>query len=355
MTKSRDSQFDDEIKILVVQTAYLGDIILTTPLLSALKVIFPKSHLTLLTIPVGKSALRGLKELDEIISYDKHNTEQGLSAFWKKVKELRAKHFDLAISPHRSFRTALMLGLSGIPVLVGFKNSGLPWIYHFRIPRNKSLHEVERNLKLLEPIGELPKDFQPRIKIPIPENFDLSKFGLDAETPKPWIGFAPGSVWETKRWPVERYAELGRRLSKKLNATVILLGAEADIELCNQIENRIGNSKSIINLAGKTGLKELFGIISQLKVLVANDSAPVHIASGFSIPTVVIFGPTVPEFGFSPWLTPHRIIQKNLPCRPCNRHGPKRCPEKHFKCMLGIEAEEVEKAVEELLNRPTIY
>jgi len=352
MTQSRDSQFDDGIKILVVQTAYLGDIILTTPLLSALKAIFPKSYLALLTTPVGKSALSGLKELDEIIIYDKHNTEKGLGAFWKKVKELRAKHFDLAISPHRSFRTALMLSLSGIPVLVGFRSSALPWIYHFRIARLGSLHQVERNLKLLEPIGELPKDFQPRIKIPIPENFDPSKFGLNAQTPKPWIGFAPGSVWETKRWPIEKFSELGKGLSKKLNATIILIGAESDKELCEQIENRIGDTTGVINLAGKTGLNELFGIISQLGALVANDSAPVHIASGFSIPTVVIFGPTVPEFGFSPWLTPHRIIQKNLPCKPCNRHGPKKCPEKHFKCMLEIEAEEVEKAVEELLNQP---
>jgi len=338
---------DDKIRILVVQTAFLGDIILTTPLLNALKTAFPDSHLALLTTPVGKEALSGSAELDEILSYDKNGADQGLRAFFQKVKELRGKSFGLGLSPHRSFRTALLLALSRIPVLVGFKGSALSRIYHFRMERPEELHEVERNLKLLLPVTALPENFSAQIKLPMPKDFEPARFGVKPGD-KPLIGFAPGSAWETKRWPAEKYAELARLLSKKLNAKILLLGDDKDAELCSEIDKL--SSISLLNLAGKTGLKQLFGIISKLDLLVSNDSAPVHIASAFSIPTVVIFGPTVPAFGFGPWKNPHRIIQRELPCRPCHHHGPRECPEEHFKCMMAITAEEVFSAANELLR-----
>lgn len=338
---------EERIRILIVQTAFVGDIILTTPLISALKAIYPGSYLALLTTPAGKEALSGLKELDEIISYDKRKTEKGICGFFRKVKQIRKRKFDLALSPHRSFRTALILAFSGIPVLVGFKESSLRWIYHFRIPRQRELHEVERNLKLLDPVSDLPDGFDAKVKLPVPENFDLSKFGIKTFD-NPLIGFAPGSAWETKRLPAEKYAQLAQMLIKELGAKILLLGDAQDQGVCEKIEKLAG--VPLLNLCAKTTLPELMGIISKLDLLVSNDSAPVHIGSAFSIPSVVIFGPTVPEFGFGPYKNPHRIVQKQLACRPCHHHGPRKCPEGHFKCMMEIKAEEIFSSAKELLR-----
>ncbi len=346
MIPSRDNPGDDQLRILVVQTAYLGDIILTTPLISALKQIFPFSHLAFLTTPIGKEALQGLEEIDEIMLYDKRGKEKGFKNLRKKIREIKEKNFNLAISPHRSFRTSFLLALSKIPVLVGFEEASLSFVYHFRLPRKKELHEVERNLELIKPIGELPEDFQPRIKLPGLRDFSLDKFGIKKDSLL--VGIAPGSAWAGKRWLSEYYAQLSDLLSRELGAKVVLIGNDSDQKLGEEIESLAQNS--LINLAGKTSIKELFGIISQLDLLVSNDSAPVHIASGYSVPVVVIYGPTVPAFGFTPYQTPHKIIEKALECRPCHHHGPRACPEGHFRCMKEISPQEVFEAVVGLLK-----
>jgi len=347
MPEKSDNRDFDPIRILVLQTAFLGDIILTIPLILALKTVYPNSHLALLTTPAGREALQELPELDEIISYDKKKTEKGLAGFFRKARELRAKKFDLAVSPHRSFRSAFLLYLASIPVLAGFADSAFPWVYHLRVKPRKRDHTVLRNLSLLEPIAELPENFEPRIKLPAPENFALEKFGLSLKQ-RPLIGFAPGSAWPTKRWPAQRFGELAKILEQELGAKIVLLGDNGDISLCSEVERLSG--AGIKNLAGKTGLKDLFGLISNLDCLVSNDSAPVHIASGFSIPTVVIFGPTSPAFGFGPRQSPHRILEKELSCRPCHHHGPIKCPEGHFRCMKDISGKEAADAVKELLT-----
>ena len=347
MPEKNDSRADQQIRIIVVQTAFLGDIILTTPLLNALKTIYPRSYLALLTTPVGKQALSGLEELDEIISYDKKHSESGPAAFINKVREVRSKKFELAISPHRSLRSALLLGMSGIPVLVGFEDAALSWIYHLRVKRNKAEHDVKRNLSLLGPVAKLPEHFQPRIKLPLPPDFDPAKFGVNLKE-RPLIGFAPGSAWPTKRWPAPKFAGLAKSLAEELGAKIILLGDQGDVVLCQEIEDQAATP--VLNLAGKTGLQELFAIISKLDVLVSNDSAPVHAASAFATPAAVIYGPTTPQFGYGPWLNPHRIIQKEMSCRPCHHHGPRQCPEKHFNCMSEIGISEVADEVKELLK-----
>ena len=347
MPEKSDQGIQDSIRILVVQTAFLGDIILTTPLLLALKTAYPESHLALLTTPVGKSALQGLPELDEIISYDKNGQERGLAAFFRKSREVRKKKFDLAVSAHRSFRSALLLAFSRIPILVGFEDASLHRVYHLRVKRDKHKHEVLRNLSLMDPVKELPKNFEPKLKLPLPKNFSLEKFGLNPAR-RPLIGFAPGSAWPTKRWPAEKFAELAKKLAAELGAKIAVLGDQADLEFCREVAK--GGGSEVADLCGKTSTQELFGVISKLDALVTNDSAPVHIASAFSVPAVVIFGPTTPAFGFGPWQNPHQVIEKNISCRPCHHHGPVQCPEGHFKCMMDVGAEEVAAAVKILLE-----
>jgi len=346
MQGKSENSAEEKIRILVVQTAYLGDIILTTPLLLGLKAAYPESHLALLTTPVGCSALTGLSELDELIAYDKNGSESGWRAFLRKVEEVRGKKFELALSAHRSYRSALLLALSGIPVLVGFEDASLSWIYHLRVKRRKEEHEVLRNLSLLEPVIELPGNFEPRVKLPLPLDFSLDQFGIRRDG-RLLIGFAPGSAWPTKRWPAERYSELAEMLCSELDAQVVLLGDESDARVCAEVSEK--SKAGLFNLAGRTSLPELFGVISSLDALVSNDSAPVHVASAFGVPAVVIFGPTSPKFGFGPWRNPSRVLEKELACRPCHHHGPRECPEVHFRCMKDISAGEVAEAVRQLV------
>jgi len=347
MQEKSDRPAGEPLRILVLQTAFLGDIILTTPLLLALKAAHPRSHLALLTTPLGKAALQGLPGLDEIISYDKNGAERGIVSFFRKVRELRGKKFEVAVSAHRSMRSALLLLFAGVPVLVGFEDASFHWVYHLRVKRDREKHDVLRNLALLAPVAALPKGFDPCLKLPLPPGFRLEKFGI-GRTGKPLVGFAPGAAWPTKRWPAEKFGELAGMLSSEPGATVVLLGDKNDAGVCAEVIK--SSPVQLTNLAGRTTVQELFGVVSNLDLLVCNDSAPAHIASAFNVPAIVIFGPTTPRFGFGPWKNPHRILEKEMECRPCHHHGPVKCPEKHFRCMTEVGAGEAAKAARELLR-----
>jgi ADP-heptose:LPS heptosyltransferase len=153
------------------------------------------------------------------------------------------------------------------------------------------------------------------------------------------VGIAPGSIWTTKRWIPERFAEVSDLLIKETSAKVIFLGSKEDEKLCLEIANLMENKPVI--LAGKTNILQSAAIISKCKVILSGDSAPVHIASAVKTPVVAIFGSTIPEFGFAPYGEGHLIIEKKMDCRPCGIHGKDKCPKKHFKCMTEITTSEV--------------
>ena len=342
----------DEFKnILVVQTAFPGDIVLTTPLFKALKKRFPESRLSVVTTPQGCELLRDLKEIDSLISYDKKGKDSGELRFFGLIRRLRKEGFDLCISPHRSFRTALMVYGSGACERIGYSDAFLSAVYTRKVFRDSGLHEVERVLSLLDPLGTESGrlDKMPYLEISA-DTWGKTKKIFDEAGISPndiVIGIAPGSVWGTKRWTPEGYASLIERLIERYDARVLLLGSPSERDAGDKIIAL--TRQRPVDLIGKTTLRDLVAVIDRCSLLIGNDSAPGHIASARMVPVVSIFGPTVRSFGYYPYGKDVVIVEKELPCRPCHHHGPDKCPEGHFRCMRDITVDDVMKGVEKLM------
>ena len=340
-------------KILIVQTAFNGDVVLTTPLILATKGIFSEAQLSVLTNPRGRELLEDLAEVNEVIVYDKRGRDRGALGFFSIIKELRTKAFELCICPHRSYRTALLTYLAGIPIRIGYYESSFNFLYTLRVHRDGSLHEVMRGLSLLSPFGmEIgPREHRPFLCVApgVNEWVDglFDEAGIKGEGLL--VGISPGSVWNTKRWIPEGFAMVAETLEREYGARVLLLGGTEDFEVAQQILT-LTRAKPI-NLVGKTTLKQLVGVMERLNLFVSNDTGTMHIAVARGVPVVAIFGPTVPEMGFAPFDKNSRVLEKKgLYCRPCNPHGPRVCPEGHFQCMRSISPAQVLEAVGELIK-----
>lgn len=331
-------------RILIIQTAFLGDVILSTPLIKALRELYPESFISFLLIPETRRVLENNPHLNEILVYDKRK-QKGLRSFYRMVGQIKQLGFDLAVIPHRSLRSALLAYLSRIPKRIGFDSSAGAFLFTDKVHYLINTHETERNLLLLSSFNYHQKNIPPELFPSSDDVFYIRKLLHDSgigEEDK-IVGIAPGSVWATKRWLPERFGEVADLLQRKAGVKVIFLGSEEDRKLCQEIAHQMETNPLI--LAGKTDILQSAAIISLCKVILSNDSAPVHIASAMKRSVVEIFGSTIPEFGFAPYGEGHTIIQKKMECRPCGIHGKRMCPKKHFRCMKEITTEEVFKAV----------
>jgi heptosyltransferase-2 len=295
-------------RILIIQTAFIGDVILSTPLAKSLRRIFPHSFISFLLIPETKNCLENNPHIDEIIVYDKRK-KWGLREFLRILNKIRQSDFDLAIIPHRSLRSALLVYLSGIKQRIGFDKSAGSALLTHKIDYLNDLHEVDRNLTLLSDLCSEFKDTSPEL-FPSSEDYNyvrglLNESGI-RENDK-LVCIAPGSVWPTKRWLPERFAEVAQLLMEMVDVKVVFIGSEDDRKLCQNISDLMKEKPSVI--AGKTNILQSAAIISMSKVVLSNDSAPVHIASAMKKPVAAIFGSTIPEFGFAPYGVDHLIIQ----------------------------------------------
>ena len=328
-------------KILIFQTAFLGDLILTSPLIKSVKKSFPEADVSLVVRKGFKSVFAKSPYLSEIIEFDK----KGILRF---ASFLKSKNFDLVISPHRSHRTSLILFLSGIKRRIGFDKSGFAFLYTDIVKHRmeKGIHEIDRNLSLLTPLKNYPLkvDNEPELPISSEEaEKTVKKFNLE----KPFIVLAPGSVWKTKAWLPENFAKVGDYFYKQ-GFQIVIVGSAKDIPYCQTTEESMKNKAK--NLCSKTTLREFLSIIKSASLVISNDSSPVHAAVSFNTPVVEIYGSTVPDFGFFPYRNGTYVEPPvELPCRPCGIHGKKECPEKHFKCMKSITPEKVITAAESLI------
>ncbi len=336
--------------ICIFQTSFLGDSVLTTPLVKKTAKMFPKAKITVVTRPQTVEIFRHLDEVNKIIIDDKRGLNQILGIF-RTANRIRRAKVDVLLVPHRSFRSALIAWLSGVKVRIGFSNSEGRFFYTKTVPFSWMIHDAERNLYLLQGI------VQDNFKVEL----NLDNGNTDAEETikkllkdsgaedKILVGVHPSSVWPTKCWPAENYAKLITRMEKELGLISVLIGGPKDLEVSEQVA-RLSEGHPI-NLATKTSLTELMALMKHLKLFITNDSGPMHIATAFGVHTLAIFGPTTKELGFFPYGEGHRVIEvKNLPCRPCALHGGKKCPLGHFKCMKDISVEEVFNSVKEMLN-----
>jgi heptosyltransferase-2 len=323
---------DKPKKILIVQTAFLGDLILTTPLIRETKKIFPLSDLYVVALPQYSDVLKNNPYVCEIIEFDKRKSK--LRELIKTAKKLKKLQIDLAISPHRSATTAALLKLSKVKRIIGFKGF-FSFLYDDAVSVPEEGLTIEKNLKLLSIFSD--KDFDIKTEIyPTSKDYEkarewLLSFGINFNYPI--VGLAPGSVWETKKWKKEYYAEVARNLkSEKYN--VVFIGDKKEALLCEEIISLA--QAEMPNLAGKTNLLESAALVSHFDLLICNDSGAMHIANAMSCDVFAFFGPTVKAFGFFPYRENDKVFEVNLKCRPCSSHGGKECPLKHHNCMKLI-------------------
>jgi lipopolysaccharide heptosyltransferase II len=339
-------------KVLVVQTSFLGDMVLTLPLLSEIKRRFPGAKLSLLCTPLGRELLADHPAVDETIIDDKKKTDRGWVGLWRKAKLLRGKGFTMALCPHKSFRSGLLLFLAKIPYRVGFAESKSAFLFHVRVRRSKARHEVERILSILEGFGIRTTECKPVLDLPITTEAReqvaqrLRSLGLD--TSKVWVGVHPGSVWATKRWSAEGFARLIELLKERYPCEILLFGGPEDAPVIAKVQNFCGNCA--VSLVERIALHELPAALSMCRVLVTNDSGPMHIAVAQGVPVIAIFCATTPALGFYPYSAKAIVLEKTLPCRPCSAHGGRRCPLGTEDCIRLIEPENVFQAVKRLLD-----
>ncbi|HEX2929958.1 MAG TPA: lipopolysaccharide heptosyltransferase II [Candidatus Binatia bacterium] len=338
--------------VLVLQTSFLGDTVLTLPLIAEIRRRFPVKRLSVLCLPLSRDLLQDHPAIDEIIVDDKRKTDRGLAGVRRKAAALRACGFTLALTPHKSLRSAMMLALAGIPNRVGFRESHGWFLFHHLAQRDPTRHDVERNLSVLQALGVSITECRRDIEFPVSPasqesvNQKLKAFGIADD--KLLIGINPGSIWPTKRWAPSGFAELIQMLREKFDCQIVIFGGADDKDVVDAVQSRCGGAG--ISLAGRIDLRELPAAISRCAVFVTNDSGPMHVAVGRKVPTVAIFCATTPSLGFYPYTDNAIVVEKALSCRPCASHGGRRCPLGTEDCIRQIGSAKVLAAVEELLR-----
>ncbi|MFC2103210.1 glycosyltransferase family 9 protein [Bacteroidota bacterium] len=327
-------------RILVIQTAFLGDAILTLPMIQALKVKNNRQIVDVLSIPSTEEVFLSSPYVDNVIVMDKRKTHRGLLALNRFIQKLKCNNYTKIYSPHRSFRSAYMtLGLD-VRESYGFNNSSLKFVYKYITDYNYQHHEVQRNLSL---IGKETDSSGWKIlpEISVSENQKARVNDLLAKTrlTDSFITIAPGSVWKTKRYPKESFIQIIKLLVTS-GEKVLLIGGSDDKRLCDEIQSEVDSE--IIVFAGNLVIPETVWLLKKSKLLITNDSAPTHLGMSADIPVITLYCSTVPDFGFYPYNNKSSVLSYDkLDCKPCGIHGYRDCPVKTFDCGHRLLPEDI--------------
>ena len=328
-------------KVLIIQTAFLGDVILATSLIESIHRHFSEIRIDFLLRKENELLLEANPHVSELLIWDKKrgNKYKGL---FRIILKIRKNKYDLVINIQRYFSTGLFTAFSGARLKTGFRENPLSFFYDIRIGHsfneNSNIHEIERNHQLISLLTQ-EKPANPRLYFSNETLHFIRKYQKH-----PYVCIAPASVWFTKQFPADKWVELIDHIKRELQ--VFLIGSPADRVLCETIREQAHHT-GIEVLAGSVNLAETAAIISKAEVVFVNDSAPLHMASATNAPTCAVFCSTVPAFGFRPLSDKSVIVEYSEPltCRPCGLHGKTRCPEKHFKCAKGIGINQIKELV----------
>jgi heptosyltransferase II len=322
---------------LVIQTSFLGDMVLTTPLLAYLAM---SSDVDVVCTPAASVLLENHPAVRNVIVYDKRGEDRGTAGAMRLAMRLRENRYDAAYLAQGSVRSGAIAFMARIPDRVGFVTSAGRWFYTTRVVPIDNTHHAMRLLALgTRDPGRIVSnaEIRPRLYPGERERQAVDEvLGTNAMSDEPIVVMAPGSVWATKRWPY--FPALAGAL--RHSARIAVVGTESDRPLALEIV--AATTGQAIDATGRLSLLASAELIGRATLLVTNDSAPLHLASAMNTPTVAVFGPTVPEFGFGP-LAERSVVagHESLACRPCDRHGPQRCPLGHWRCMREITPDRV--------------
>ncbi len=322
------------MKILVIQTAFIGDVILATPVIEKLHHYFLDAQIDFLLRKGNESLLTGHPYLNKVLIWDKKTSK--LSNLNQIIADVKREKYDKVINLHRFGSSGLVTLFSGASEKIGFHKNPFAFCYTKKVRHviGNGKHEVERNIELIADFTDNKKTM-PRL---YPSAKDIEQ--VKQYKAKPYICVAPSSVWFTKQFPKHKWIEFLDAINGRYK--VYLVGAVGDKELCNQIIASSKN-KEIENLAGKLSFLQSASLMQDAVMNYVNDSAPMHIASAVNAPVTAVFCSTVPAFGFGPLSDKSFVVEteEKLDCRPCGLHGYKACPKGHFKCAETIKIEKL--------------
>ena len=324
-------------KFLIIQTAFIGDVVLATSLIEKLHYHFPKAQIDFLLRKGNESLLAGHPFLHEVIIWDKQKHK--LRNLRKTIREVRKRKYDKVINVQRFAATGILTAFSGAKETIGFDKNPVSFLFTKKIKHiinvaGNTKHEIDRNTDLVKYFTDTLV-IKPRL---YPSSNDEARVLIYKANE--FITISPASVWFTKQYPKEKWVEFINTLSS--HYTVYLLGSSADIDGCDEIRNA-ANHSSVVNLCGQLSFLESAALMKDAVMNYVNDSAPMHFASAVNAPVTAVYCSTLPSFGFGPLSDKSRIveIQEKLVCRPCGLHGRKACPLGHFNCAYKIKVEQL--------------
>jgi ADP-heptose:LPS heptosyltransferase len=330
-------------KFLVIQTAFIGDVVLATALIEKLHSYFPDAQIDFLVRKGNEALLSNHPYLHEVLVWDKQQQKQ--KNLWQLIRRIRRTKYDKVINVQRFAATGLLTAFSGAGETIGFDKNPLSFLFTRKIPHVVStsaapLHEIDRNQGLIAAFTD-DQPAKPRL---YPSADDLTK--VHPYKGRPYITVSPASVWFTKQYPPEKWAAFLREVPASY--TVYLLGAPSDKQLCDQIRTLAAPGPStnpgaapadIINLSGQLSFLQSAALMKDAAMNYVNDSAPMHFASAVNAPVTAVYCSTIPAFGFGPLSDEKFIVELKEPldCRPCGLHGYRACPRGHFHCAYKIQ------------------
>jgi heptosyltransferase-2 len=323
-------------RVLVIQTAFLGDTVFTSGLARALKGKWPDAEVDLCVAPRGRDVAQAIPGAGFVHVFDKRGVDRGLAGVRRMATRIATRQYDLAVVPHRSLRSALLAWLAGIPLRVGFARTAGSLFHTTRVTSSERAF-LKQEAELARALGAAPASMtlEPR-----PEWLGAARAALGPSADEKLAAICLGSEWETKIWPAERFASLARLLTSR-GFRPVLIGGPREREMAREV-----NCGSIDTTGNPIG--EALAILKMSALAVGGDTGLVHAARAMGVPTVAIFGPTTPSVHlFGPR---ERAVTLGLSCSPCSAHGSRRCPLGHHRCLRDLDADRVAAACQDVLG-----
>ncbi len=320
---------------VIIQTAYMGDVILTTPLLTTLAERY--GPVDVVTTPASAPLLESHPAVRRIIRYDKRGDDKGWPGVRRVASEVRRGRYEAAYLPHRSWRSATLMLLARVPERIGFEDSPASALYTVRMPRPVQAHETARLWSLARAPADTPV---PPVSLGLNErdHAEADHWLATQGASGPFIALGPGGPWGAKRWPYFP------ALAAAVDLPVVVIGGPTDAHLGQEIVDAApGRAWSA---CGQVGPRTSAALIARAEALVTNDSSPLHLGLAVGTPMVALFGPTVPSFGYGPIRRGDICLGvEELLCRPCATFGPAVCPLEHHRCLRELQVAQVVEAL----------
>lgn len=320
-------------KFLVIQTAFIGDVILATAVLEKLHVFYPTAEIWFLVRKGNESLFHEHPFIKQLLVWDKSNKYADMLSL---LSSIRQQSFDYVINLQRFASSGIFTAFSKANKTIGFDKNPLSFLFTetYRHHIGNGEHEIQRNQLLIENITD-KNALKPRL-YPTKNDYEF----IEKYTQQAYVCIAPASVWFTKQLPIAKWIDLLNSIAA--NIQVYILGSKDDNSLAASIQT--GSShQQVTNLCGTLTLLQSAALMQKAAMNYVNDSAPLHLCSAMNAPVTAFYCATVPSFGFTPLSDTFFIAESNeiLACRPCGLHGKKTCPEKHFKCGNTIQIEKL--------------